>query len=215
MENYQSKNLEASNSALLTDMYELTMAQGYFHNQKANHIACFYMFFREYPFHGGYAIACGIEEIADYIENFKFTEQDIKYLASVKDSTGGQLLAQDFLDYLSNLKLDVNIDCVEEGTIVFPHEPVLRVTGPILHCQLIETALLNAFNFETLIATKASRICFAANCPIIEFGLRRAQGYSGGLWASRASVVGGCVATSNVEAGRKYNIPVSGTHAHS
>ena len=176
MENQNSKH-----SALLTDLYQLTMAQGYFHNNKMDMDACFYLFFRDYPFNGGYAIACGIEEITQYINNFKFSQSDLKYLASVKGNDGNTIFTKDFLDFLSNLKLELDIDCVDEGTVVFPHEPVLRACGPILHCQIVETAILNAFNFQTLVATKASRICRAANCPVSEFGLRRAQGFAGGI----------------------------------
>ena len=208
-------NNNPKQSALLTDLYQLTMAQGYFHNNKLDMDACFYLFFRDYPFDGGYAIACGIEEIAQYLKDFKFTKDDTKYLSTVKGTNGKPIFSKDFLDYLEGLKLELDIDCVPEGTVVFPHEPVLRACGPILQCQLIETAILNAFNFQTLVATKASRICAAANCPVSEFGLRRAQGYAGGIWASRAAVVGGCASTSNVEAGKLFDIPVSGTHAHS
>ncbi|MDO5328761.1 MAG: nicotinate phosphoribosyltransferase [Coriobacteriia bacterium] len=196
-------------SALLTDLYQITMAQGFYHNDKAEVEACYYLFFRDYPFNGGYAIACGMAQIADYVQNFNFDNEDIEYLRNLN------MFAEDFLQYLSELKLKVNIDCVLEGSIVFPQEPVLRVSGPILHCQLIETAILNAFNFQTLVATKASRVMSAAQCPVMEFGLRRAQGYSGGVWASRAAIVGGCSSTSDVEAGRQFNIPVAGTHAHS
>lgn len=200
---------------LLTDLYQLTMAQGYFSNDKLNMDACFYLFFRDYPFNGGYAIACGIEEIVNYIENFKFSDDDIKYLESIEAPGGGKIFDKKFIEYLSNLELELDVDSVVEGTVVFPHEPIVRVSGPILHCQIVETALLNAFNFQTLIATKASRICAAANCPVSEFGLRRAQGNAGGIWASRAAYVGGCASTSNVEAGKLFNIPVAGTHAHS
>lgn len=168
-------------SALTTDMYQLTMAQGYFSNNKLNMQACFYLFFRDYPFDGGYALACGIEEIAHYIKNFHFSKDDIEYLAGVEAPGGGKIFSKVFLDYLAQLKLEVDVESVLEGSIVFPHEPVMRISGPILQCQLIETALLNAFNFQTLIATKASRICSAANCPVSEFGLRRAQGNAGGI----------------------------------
>lgn len=202
-------------SALLTDLYQLTMAQSYLHSGKANQSACFYLFFRDYPFNGGYAIACGIQQIVEYVENFEFTQCDIDYLAGINGNDGKPLFKRDFLQYLLDLKIDLDIDTVLEGTVVFPNEPVLRVCGSILQAQIIETAILNAFNFETLIATKASRICSAANCPVAEFGLRRAQGYSGGVWASRAAVVGGCSSTSNVVAGKLFDIPVSGTHAHS
>lgn len=215
MNNKNDQLSDSSNSALLTDLYQLTMAQGYFHNNMIDTHACFYLFFRDYPFHGGYAVACGIEQISDYINNFKFTKQDISYLGSLKDSIGNKMFTKDFLDFLFDLKLEVSIESVKEGCVVFPNEPVMRVTGPILQCQLIETALLNIFNFASLIATKASRICAAAQCPVMEFGLRRAQGHAGGLWASRAAFVGGCSSTSNVLAGQKFNIPIAGTHAHS
>lgn len=175
------ENSNPNKSALLTDLYQLTMAQGYFHNNKLDMDACFYLFFRDYPFNGGYAIACGIEEIAQYLKNFKFTKGDTKYLSTIKGSNNKPIFSKDFLDYLEGLKLEIDIDCVSEGTVIFPHEPVLRACGPILQCQLIETAILNAFNFQTLVATKASRICAAAKCPVSEFGLRRAQGYAGGI----------------------------------
>ena len=140
-----------------------------------------YLFFRDYPFDGGYAIACGVEEITQYIANFKFSKEDLKYLSSINGTDGKPIFSSDFLKFLKTMKLELDIDCVAEGTVVFPHEPVLRVCGPILHCQIVETAILNAFNFQTLVATKASRICRAANCPVSEFGLRRAQGYAGGI----------------------------------
>ena len=136
-------------------------------------------------------------------------------LETVRHLKNIALFHADFLEYLGNLKLSVDIDAVPEGTIVFPNEPLVRVMGPILECQLIETPLLNCVNFETLIATKAARVCQAAEAPVAEFGLRRAQGAAGGVWASRAAVVGGCASTSNVLAGRLFDIPVSGTHAHS
>lgn len=196
-------------SALLTDLYQITMAQGYYHNDKADTEACFHMYFREYPFNGGYAIACGLAQVADYIKNFQFTKADIEYLKSLN------VFSEDFLEYLLHLKINVNVDSVLEGSVVFPQEPIIRVTGSILQCQLLETALLNAVNFQTLVATKASRVVSAAECPVMEFGLRRAQGFSGGVWASRAAIVGGCKSTSNVEAGKLFNVPVAGTHAHS
>lgn len=209
------QNQPLNKSALLTDLYQMTMAQGYFHQDKLGLDACFYLFFREYPFNGGYAIACGIEEISQYIENFRFSKSDIDYLSQILDGALNPLFSKDFLNYLSELKLTLDIDCVKEGSVVFPHEPIIRVCGPILQAQLVETAILNSFNFQTLIATKASRICSAANCPVSEFGLRRAQGFAGGIWASRAAVVGGCSSTSDVVAGKLFDIPVSGTHAHS
>lgn len=168
-------------NATLLDLYELTMAQGYFHNENANQQGSFYVFFRDYPFDGGYAIACGIQQIVEYIKSFKFTNDDIEYLKSLKDSEGEQKFTNDFLTYLKKLTLKVNIDSVEEGCVVFPYEPIMQINGSILECQLIETAILNAFNYQTLIATKASRIVNAANCPVAEFGLRRAQGNAGGI----------------------------------
>ncbi len=201
---------------LLTDLYQLTMAQGYWRTGQGKTQACFHAYFRDYPFKGGYAVACGIDQLAELIEDFRFTDDDIDYLASLAAPGGGALFDAGFLEYLRGYRLSVDIDAVPEGTIVFPHEPLVRVTGPIMDCQIIETPLLNCVNFETLIATKAARVCLAAGGrPVAEFGLRRAQGAGGGLWASRAAVVGGCASTSNVLAGKLFSIPVSGTHAHS
>ncbi|MBR2789931.1 MAG: nicotinate phosphoribosyltransferase [Eggerthellaceae bacterium] len=200
---------------LLTDLYELTMAQGYWETGKASTKACFHMFFRDYPFKGGYAVACGMAQLADIVRDFRFSEEDLAYLASLPAPAGGKLFKPEFLEYLRTFRLDVDIDAVVEGTIVFPREPLVRVVGSIMDCQMLETALLNCVNFQTLIATKAARVCLAAKTPVSEFGLRRAQGAAGGVWASRAAVVGGCASTSNVQAGLMFNIPVSGTHAHS
>lgn len=207
--------MKTDNYALLTDLYQLTMAQGYWECSKLDEQACFHAFFRDNPFDGGFAIACGMSHIAEMIEEFLFSGEDIAYLASLNAPGGGKLFNPDFLAYLKNLKLEIDIEAVREGTVVFPNDPLVRVTGPILQCQLIETALLNCINFETLIATKAARVCLAAETPVAEFGLRRAQGESGGVRASRAAIVGGCASTSNVLAGQLFNIPVSGTHAHS
>ncbi|MEE0844689.1 MAG: nicotinate phosphoribosyltransferase [Eggerthellaceae bacterium] len=203
------------NHALLTDLYQLTMAQGYLECGKSETQACFHMTFRDYPFKGGYAIASGMAHLADLVEGFRFSDDDLVYLASIPAPGGGALFKQSFLDYLSDFSLSVDIDAVREGTAVFPNEPIVRVTGPIMECQMLETALLNCVSFETLIATKAARICLAAQAPVAEFGLRRAQGPAGGVWASRAAVVGGCASTSNVMAGKLFGLPVSGTHAHS
>ncbi len=200
--------------AMYTDLYQLTMAQGYWLADKGDEQACFHMHFRENPFHGGYTVACGMDQLAEMIETFSFTEEDCAYLGSLEAPAGGPLFRPEFLSWLSDLHLSIDIDAVNEGTIVFPNDPLVRVTGPIMECQLVETALLNCVNFESLIATKAARVCVAAKTPVAEFGLRRAQGL-GGLWASRAAVVGGCASTSNVLAGKRYRIPVSGTHAHS
>ncbi|HIT45822.1 MAG TPA: nicotinate phosphoribosyltransferase [Candidatus Aphodovivens excrementavium] len=203
------------NDALLTDLYQLTMAQGYLNQGKESTQACFHMTFRDYPFKGGYAIASGMAHLAQLIEGFRFSSDDLSYLRSLPAPGGGSLFSDQFIDYLGDFKLSVDIDAVHEGTAVFPHEPIVRVCGPIMECQLLETALLNCVGFETLIATKAARICLAAQAPVAEFGLRRAQGPAGGIWASRAAVVGGCASTSNVLAGRLFGVPVSGTHAHS
>ncbi len=209
-------NLCGAGYELLTDLYQITMAQGYWEAGKADDEACFHMYFRDYPFKGGYAVACGMAQLAEMVDGFAFSEDDCAYLASLPAPGGGSLFEEDFLDYLANdFRLTCNIDAVVEGTVVFPHEPLVRVTGPIMQCQLLETALLNCVNFQTLIATKAARVCLAAGAPVAEFGLRRAQGAGGGVWASRAAVVGGCASTSNVLAGKLYNLPVSGTHAHS
>lgn len=201
--------------SLLTDLYQVTMAQGYWSSGKLDEEACFHMYFRDYPFKGGYAVACGMAQIAELVDSFSFSEEDVAYLRTLQAPGGGAMFDEAFLGYLADFRLSCDIDAVREGTIVFPHEPVVRVTGPIMQCQLIETALLNCVNFQTLIATKAARVCRAAKgAPVAEFGLRRAQGL-GGVWASRAAVVGGCASTSNVLAGKMFNVPVSGTHAHS
>ena len=201
--------------AAMTDLYQITMAQGYFEHGMKSVQACFHMYFRNYPFKGGYAVACGLDQLAELVETYVFNEKDRAFLEQLDAPGGGKLFHDEFLDYLTQLRLSVDIDAVPEGTIVFPNEPLVRVTGPILECQLLETPLLNCVNFETLIATKAARICQAAGTPVAEFGLRRAQGAAGGVWASRAAIVGGCASTSNVLAGRLFGIPVSGTHAHS
>lgn len=200
---------------LSTDLYELTMAQGYLESGMTDDQACFYMYFRQNPFHGGYVVACGMDQLAEIVENFHFTDEDIDYLSHIQTPSGAPLFHKEFLTWLSRLTLSVDIDAVHEGTIVFPNDPLVRVTGPLMQAQILETAILNAVNFESLVATKACRICLAAKTPVAEFGLRRAQGFAGGLWASRASIVGGCRSTSNVLAGQMYHVPVSGTLAHS
>ncbi|MDR2493395.1 MAG: nicotinate phosphoribosyltransferase [Coriobacteriales bacterium] len=206
-----------TDQAQITDLYQLTMAQSYWHSGRIGLHSSFYLHFRENPFRGGYAIACGMAQAASYVDGFRFTDDDIAYLRTLEGhaAPGASLFAPEFLDYLALLRLKVDIDSVAEGTAVFPHEPLMRVTGPILQCQLLETALLNMVGFETLVATKAARICAVAPGPVAEFGLRRAQGPAGGVFASRAAIVGGCASTSNVEAGRRFGLPVSGTHSHS
>nr|WP_101359225.1 nicotinate phosphoribosyltransferase [Raineya orbicola] len=211
-----TKRLYSSSLSLLTDLYQLTMAYGYWKSGRGEQEVVFNLFFRRNPFKGGYAIACGLEYILDYLQNFRLDSSDISYLASLKGNDGKVLFEADFLDYLSNLKFSCTVDAIPEGTVVFPHEPLLRVRGPIIQCQLIETPLLNIINFQTLIATKASRVVWASKGEsVLEFGLRRAQGIDGGLAASRAAYIGGCDATSNVLAGKLFGIPVRGTHAHS
>jgi nicotinate phosphoribosyltransferase len=202
--------------ALLTDLYELTMAYGYLRAGKADDEAVFHHYFRENPFDGGYTIAAGLETAIEYLEGFRFSDADLAFLAAQKGNDGARLFPDDFLQYLRDMRFACDVDAVPEGTVVFPHEPLLRVRGPILQAQLVETALLNIVNFQTLIATKAARVVWAAKGdPVIDFGLRRAQGIDGGLAASRAAYIGGCAATSNVLAAAKYLIPVKGTHAHS
>lgn len=203
-------------SVLLTDLYQLTMAYGYWKNQVHEREAVFHLFFRKNPFNSGFSVACGLADVIDYIETFQFDEDELTYLASLTGNDGQSLFDIGFLDYLRNLRFNCDIDAIPEGTLVFPHEPLVRVRGPIIQCQILETALLNIVNFQTLIATKAARICHAASPePVLEFGLRRAQGIDGAMAASRAAHVGGCAATSNVLAGMRYGIPVKGTHAHS
>jgi nicotinate phosphoribosyltransferase len=203
-------------SGLFTDLYQLTMAHGYWHAGIAERTACFHLFFRSNPFCGGYSVACGLQQALEHLDGLEFTGADIEYLARQTGSDGEPLFRSVFLGWLQALEFQLDIDAIPEGTVVFPGEPLVRVVGPIAQCQLIETALLNIINFQTLIATKASRVCGAAQGdPVIEFGLRRAQGPDGGLSASRAAYIGGCVGTSNTLAGRIHGIPVGGTHAHS
>jgi nicotinate phosphoribosyltransferase len=196
------------------------MAQGYFLTGRADartpDEAVFHLFFRKLPFGGGYAVAAGLEEAVAYLRGFAFDGDDCAYLASLQGDDGRPLFQAAFLDYLRTLRLALDVDAIPEGALVFAHEPLLRVKGPLLHAQIVETALLNVINFSTLVATKAARICEAAKGkPVLEFGLRRAQGPDGALTASRAAFLGGCGATSNVLAGQRFGIPVRGTHAHS
>jgi len=201
---------------LLTDLYQLTMAYGYWKEEMLGHEAIFHLTFRQQPFNGGYSITCGLSDAIDFLQNFEFRPDDLAYLAQLRGSDGVPLFEPEFLDYLETLRFACDIDAIPEGNVVFPHEPLLRVSGPLLQCQLFETALLNIINFQTLIATKSARICLAARGnPVMEFGLRRAQGPDGALAASRAAYIGGCVATSNLLAGKVFGIPVRGTHAHS
>lgn len=201
---------------LLTDLYQLTMAHGYWKSGMEKAHACFHLFFRECPFGGGFAIFSGLQQVIEYIESFSYTEQDLSYLASLKDQNGSALFPAGFLQYLQQMELCLDIDAVAEGKPVFGNEPLIRVKGPLIHAQLVESALLSLINFPTLVATKAARICRAAGEDLVfEFGMRRAQGINGGVTASRAAYIGGCAGTSNLLAGKMFGIPVKGTHAHS
>lgn len=202
--------------ALLTDLYQLTMAYSYWKADMHEQASVFHLFFRKNPFKGNYAIAAGLQPVMDFLENFRFEADDIEYLASLKGNDGKALFEMGFLVYLGEMRFSCTVHAIPEGTPVFPHEPLLRIQGNIIQCQLLETPLLNLLNFQTLIATKAARVCHAAKGEsVLEFGLRRAQGQDGALGASRAAFIGGCDATSNVLAGKLFGIPVRGTHAHS
>lgn len=202
--------------ALLTDLYQLTMAYGYWKLGKHEREAVFHLYSRKQPFSGGYMIAAGLEDAVEYLQHLRFDEADVVYLKTLKGHDGSPLFDPTFCDWLGSFTFACDVDAVPEGTVVFANQPLVRVRGPLLQAQLVETALLTIVNFQTLIATKAARVCDSAGGePVLEFGLRRAQGIDGGLTASRAAFVGGCVATSNVLAGRLYGIPVRGTHAHS
>jgi nicotinate phosphoribosyltransferase len=207
---------EAATSALLTDLYELTMADGYLRSGLAENRAVFSLSFRHTPFGGAYAVACGLSRCLDALAKLRFTRADREYLEQLCTPEGKRFFGDELLDWVRSFRLHVDVDAVPEGTLVFPSEPLLRVEGPLAEAQLLEPLLLNFLNFETLVATKSARVCEAARgAPILEFGLRRAQGTDGALGASRAAFVGGCAATSNVLAGRLFDIPVRGTHAHS
>ena len=196
--------------ALLTDFYQLTMMGGYWKTGRKDLTACFNYVFRDLPPHNGFAITAGLEQLLDLVEGLHFTSQDISYLSGLK------VFDQAFLEFLRAFRVQCAIQAVPEGTVVFPHEPVLQVEGPLIEAQLLETAILNMLNFQTLIATKAARIRLACGSDnLVEFGLRRAQGPDGGLSGSRAAYIGGTDSTSNVLAGKVFGIPVRGTHAHS
>lgn len=203
-------------SPLITDLYQLTMAYGYWKHGRADHEAVFHLTFRQSPFGGEFAVAAGLQQAIELCEQLRFESDDLQYLAGLEGADGLPLFEPAFLEDLADFEFRCDLDGVREGTVVFPHEPMLRVVGPILQAQLIETALLTLINFQTLIATKAARVTLAADGDdVLEFGLRRAQGLDGGVSASRAAYIGGCAATSNVIAGKLYGIPVRGTHAHS
>jgi len=202
--------------ALLTDLYQLTMAYGYWKAGKADQEAGFELFFRKPPFQCGFTVAAGLAPAVDFLGAFCFTDDDTAFLGTLRGNDNQPLFEGKFLDFLKALRFTCDVHAIPEGTVVFPQEPLLRIQGPILQCQLLETAMLNLINFQSLVATKAARVCLAAQGEsVLEFGLRRAQGVDGALAASRAAFIGGCDATSNVLAGKLYGIPVRGTHAHS
>ena len=198
------------NLTLLTDLYELTMMQGYFHAKDANETVIFDAFYRTNPDGNGFAITAGLEQVVEYIENLHFDKEDIDYLRT----TG--LFGEDFLEYLADFKFTGDIYAIPEGTVVFPREPLVKVIAPIMQAQLVETAILNIINHQSLIATKTSRIVHAARGDgVMEFGLRRAQGPDAGIYGARAAMIAGCIGTSNVLCGQMFDVPVKGTHAHS
>lgn len=202
--------MDRQNLTLMTDLYELTMMQGYFKNKNRNETVIFDAFYRKNPCDGGYAICAGLEQVIKYIQELRFDSEDIDYLASLG------IFQKDFLDYLSTFRFSGDIYAIPEGTVMFPREPVIKVIAPIMEAQLVETAILNIINHQSLIATKAARVCYAAKGDgIMEFGLRRAQGPDAGTYGARAAVIGGCVGTSNVLCGQLFGVPVKGTHAHS
>ena len=198
------------NLTMMTDLYELTMMNGYWRYGMAKNVAVFDLFYRKQGDETAHAVAAGLEQAIEYIRSLHFSAEDIAYLRSLNTFDEG------FLALLKDFRFTGDIDAVPEGTIVFPTEPIVRVSAPMIEAQLVETALLNIINHQTLIATKASRVVQAAQGGgVLEFGLRRAQGPDAGIYGARASIIGGCVATSNVLTGQMYDIPVRGTHAHS
>lgn len=202
--------MDRQNLTLMTDLYELTMMQGYFKNKDRNETVIFDAFYRTNPCGGGYAIAAGLDQVIQYIKELHFDKEDIDYLASLG------IFQADFLEYLANFQFSGDIYAIPEGTVMFPREPIIKVIAPIMEAQLVETAILNIINHQSLIATKSARVCFAARGDgIMEFGLRRAQGPDAGTYGARAAMIGGCVGTSNVLAGQLFDVPVKGTHAHS
>ncbi len=202
--------MEPRNLTLLTDLYELTMMQGYFREKDANETVIFDAFYRTNPDGNAFSICAGLEQVIDYVKNLHFDDDDIEYLR------GLGIFDEAFLNYLHDFKFSGDIYAIPEGTVVFPREPLVKVIAPIMEAQLVETAILNIINHQSLIATKTSRIVFAARGDgIMEFGLRRAQGADAGTYGARAAMIAGCVGTSNVLAGKLFDVPVKGTHAHS
>ena len=202
--------MDQRNLTLLTDFYELTMMQGYFKEKAANETVIFDMFYRTNPFGNGFAVCAGLEQVIEYINDLHFSQEDVDYLRS----TG--MFDEDFLGYLRHFRFSGDIYAIPEGTVVFPREPLVKVEAPIMEAQLVETAILNIINHQSLIATKTYRVVHAAQGDgVMEFGLRRAQGPDAGLYGARAAMIAGCVGTSNVLAGQMFDVPVKGTHAHS
>lgn len=205
-----SERAKLVNQTLLTDYYQITMMYSHYKNDYLNKEAVFDLFYRKNPCNGGYAIFAGLEQVINYIKNLKFTQEDVEYLSSVYS------FEQGFLDYLMNFKFTGDMWSVSEGTVIFPYEPLIKIKTNLLEAHLIETAILNIINHQTLVATRASRVVNSAkNQPIMEFGLRRAQGPDAGVYGARATYIGGFVGTSNVLAGKVFSIPIMGTHAHS
>ncbi len=202
--------MDRQNLTLLTDLYELTMMQGYFKNENANQTVIFDMFYRTNPLESGYAVMAGLDQVIQYIKELHFDEEDISYLRSLG------IFREDFLDYLKSFKFTGSVWSIPEGEVIFPREPIVKVIAPIMQAQLLETAILNIINHQSLIATKTSRVCYAARGDgIMEFGLRRAQGPDAGTYGARAAMIGGCIGTSNVLCGQLFDVPVKGTNAHS
>ncbi|MDD6202625.1 MAG: nicotinate phosphoribosyltransferase [Lachnospiraceae bacterium] len=202
--------MDRQNLTLMTDLYELTMMQGYFKHKDRNETVIFDAFFRNNPMNSGYSISAGLEQVISYINNLHFAEEDISYLRSLG------IFDEDFLEYLRTFHFSGDIYAIPEGSLMFPREPMIKVIAPIMEAQLVETAILNIINHQSLIATKASRVCYAARGDgIMEFGLRRAQGPDAGTYGARAAMIGGCIGTSNVLTGQLFDVPVKGTHAHS
>jgi nicotinate phosphoribosyltransferase len=210
------QQLYKANLSLLADLYELTMGAGYQACAVEDRDAVFSLSFRDLPFEGGYAVAAGLDDALAILEQLHFDAEDLDYLGGLRMATGRPIFGQAFLDKLATLRFTCDVDAMPEGTVVFPNEPLVRVRGPLLQAQIVESFLLSVIGFQTLVATKAARVVeAAAGAPVLEFGLRRAQGPDGGVSAARAAYIGGVAATSNVLAGRLYGIPVRGTHAHS
>eukprot|EP01059_Diplonema_ambulator_P013989 TRINITY_DN24775_c0_g1_i1.p1 TRINITY_DN24775_c0_g1~~TRINITY_DN24775_c0_g1_i1.p1 ORF type:complete len:474 (+),score=137.10 TRINITY_DN24775_c0_g1_i1:52-1473(+) len=200
---------------LLTDLYQITMGQGYWKLGKHEQPSVFQLYFRKLPFKGGYVVNAGLDTALEYLEQWRFSESDCEYLKGLRDG-GEPLFDPEYIDFLGALKVNVKVYAVAEGDMVFPNEPLVRLEGPLLQCQLLETPLLTIIGFQSLVATKASRLASAATSGnVLDFGLRRAQGPDGGVSVSRAAFIGGCTATSNCLAGKLFKIPVKGTHSHS